>query len=764
MVNLVAPEGRVVAVPAEQVQAHLDVGFRPESGAGAAQRVVGDVREERYGGALGKGAATLLGIARTATVGGTDVIANLTGDADAVAAYREVNPGASLVGEIAGAFVPVGAGAAAGRLGARIAKTGEGAGAVTRAVRAGAGYGAEGAIMGAGQGVSELALSDDPLSIERVASVMSSNVLFGGATGGAVGMGGSAVGSVLRKAKGALDDFASKTGSVSDDLADLDVKQLRTAREAEVDSLVAAQTQQKAALVDDLGAYRNTVKDANPWLVVTEGEASSLLTQSSKQLRNAMNDPVGLGKNPASVLKALRVQENALTKALGETDEITKRLTSQNKKLAKELGEELATLPDNLDEVVLTGKHARRYGAWADVKVPKAGEVRINRQKATEFLDALDGGAVAGSEAAALNRLPEVLDANRALQQRIEAATVSKADLVSDRLKQIDDAKDALSAGGKKGMGEQMAGGAAYSTAASLTSAVPIIGPFLAPFAGAKAAQIVGDGLGKAAKQQAQRMADGIGKFLSVGGKVAPAAPVLATKVLSAVAFGTEKPAGKSLPALYKARSAEVRAQVTMTPTGPQMSPAARQKMAAQLAPVRAANPLIADRIETQAAARLAFIASKLPKRPEVGGLPMGPDRWQPSELEMRTWARYVAAAEDPGGVMDRLAAGRVTPEDAETMRTLYPEMLAELTQNLLEQLPTLKKTLPYERRLALSILTGVPVDPAMNPRILRVLQASFAAEPGTEGGTQAPMPQAQFGSVKNQEATPSQQRQQGIA
>ena len=34
----------------------------------------------------------------------------------------------------------------------------------------------------------------------------------------------------------------------------------------------------------------------------------------------------------------------------------------------------------------------------------------------------------------------------------------------------------------------------------------------------------------------------------------------------------------------------------------------------------------------------------------------------------MRTWARYVAAVEDPGGVEERLAAGTVTPEDAEKL------------------------------------------------------------------------------------------------
>lgn len=673
MVNLVAPEGRVVAVPAEQVQAHLDAGFRPEGGAGAAQRVVGDVREERYGGALGKATAGALGVARTVTLGGSDVLANLTGDDDAVAAYREVNPGASLVGEIAGAFVPVGAGAAAGRLGARIAKTGEGAGAVTRAVRAGAGYGAEGAIMGAGQGVSELALSDDPLSIERVASVMSSNVLFGGATGGAVGMGGSAVGSVLRKAKGALDEFASAaTAAGSDDVA-------------------------RKAFADDLAAFRQQTKDekvflatkgAKTWEGVDDAlkkemsEIGKVSLEADRAMDRMLRNPKALASRPQRALDSLQQQEHALEKLVSRREDL-----------------------------------ARVFAA-----------------------------DTSGARAAALDSAEKALARNREMQARIADLTATPA------------------AATGKSMGEQMAGGAAYSLGSSLASAVPVIGPFLAPFAGAKAAQVVGDGLGKAAKQQAQRMADGIGMFLNVGGKVAPAAPVLATKVLGALAFGSEKATDASLASLYRARSTEIQKQVATGPDGrAMMRPDARQKMAAQLAPVRAADPLTADRIETQAARRLAFLADNLPRRPDLGALETGPDRWQPSDLAMRSWARLAAAAEDPAGIVERMASGAVTPEDAKVMRELYPEMLAEMTQQILEQLPTLQKQLPYHRRLALSIMTGVPVDPAMNPRILRVLQGAFASEPGTEGGTQAPRAQAAFGSVRAAPGTLSQRREQGV-
>jgi len=243
---------------------------------------------------------------------------------------------------------------------------------------------------------------------------------------------------------------------------------------------------------------------------------------------------------------------------------------------------------------------------------------------------------------------------------------------------------------------------------------------------------------------------------------------VLASKVLGAVRYAPEREnrsdpvQGKpTLVASFKARSEEIRSQTAFAPDGSTvMRPQARQAMAAQLAPIRAANPIMADRMETLAARRLEFLASKLPRRADLGTLQTGPDRYQPSDLEMRAFARYAAGVEDPGGIEERLAAGQITPEDAEVMRQVYPERLAEITRQIVEQLPTLRQTLPYPRRLALSILTGVAVDASMHPRVLAVLQSQYVSEEGTEGGTQAPRAQAQFGSVKSTDkATPAQER-----
>src|SRR5690606_13367484 len=124
-------------------------------------------------------------------------------------ALQDQHPIASTAGEIVGAAVPAlvpgGQAAAAGRLGGigkalsrSPAAAADRIGASASAAVGGSFKGAaargvtEGAIFGAGTGVSELALSDDPLTVERAAAAISTGALLGGVTGGAVGIFGKA--------------------------------------------------------------------------------------------------------------------------------------------------------------------------------------------------------------------------------------------------------------------------------------------------------------------------------------------------------------------------------------------------------------------------------------------------------------------------------------------------------------------------------------------------------------------------------------------
>src|SRR5690606_30581787 len=145
-----------------------------------------------------------------------------------------------------------------------------------------------------------------------------------GVVGGAAGGAGKALEKGLARAKKLVDGAGARlrsgsgTGAIPEDLASLDRAGLKAAREAEVARLVDEQATAKAAAADALEGYRAKVDQANPWLAIAEGEEAKLLTASSRQLRNALNDPKGLRRRPDMLLKPLRVQEQSFERALAK--------------------------------------------------------------------------------------------------------------------------------------------------------------------------------------------------------------------------------------------------------------------------------------------------------------------------------------------------------------------------------------------------------------------------------------------------------------
>ncbi|HEY6025854.1 MAG TPA: hypothetical protein VIV09_03055, partial [Pseudolabrys sp.] len=282
--------------------------------------------------------------------------------------------------------------------------------------------------------------------------------------------------------------------------------------------------------------------------------------------------------------------------------------------------------------------------------------------------------------------------------------------------------------------------------------AIPGVG-LAAPFIGKAASDAVGSlfkRLGGAVSATEAKSAAAAKAFLGTGEKLTPIIPSTATKVLSSVKFG-QGPEAKSekLGDLFAARSAELKQQTQYAPDGTvQMRPEARAALAAKFDAVRHVSPTLADKMESVAARKVAFESSKIPRRPDVNGLQIGPDTWKPTDLAIRSWARTVRACEDPDGVEQRLAEGTITPEDAEAYRTVYPERFAAMQQTLMQEAPLLAKTLPMKKKMALSVFTGVPLIPALQPNVMAVTQSIYAIEPGSGGGAQSPQAQPNFGAM----------------
>jgi hypothetical protein len=238
--------GKLQSVPAEQAGHEGLTVLHPEE-----VQAISDKRQ--YGTGLGNTArAAAEGFGSGLTLGGTDALIAGVGGEEArkgLAGRRRANPIASGVGQVAGALAPLalsggaaapeeaaalGAGEAAAGGASALGTAGELAGGAVRTLGAGhraiAGVGslvergaarglealgatgetalgrigaagvkmaargaAEGALYGGAQAASDSVLSGDDITAEKIVAGMGHGALFGGALGGALGLGGSAL-------------------------------------------------------------------------------------------------------------------------------------------------------------------------------------------------------------------------------------------------------------------------------------------------------------------------------------------------------------------------------------------------------------------------------------------------------------------------------------------------------------------------------------------------------------------------------------------
>lgn len=161
---------------------------------------------------------------------------------------------------------------------------------------------------------------------------------------------------------------------------------------------------------------------------------------------------------------------------------------------------------------------------------------------------------------------------------------------------------------------------------------------------------------------------------------------------------------------------------------------------------IQVADPDLEAAIIDATQRKLDFLNRVAPRPPGPTSLMPSPLPWHPSKAELDKFARYVEAADDPAGVMERLADhGEVTTEGAQVLREVYPALYAEAQQMLLSRASELQTKLPYARQVSLSLLFGVPVNPTMAPEYIDFLKRGATGAPAPTAmpaqGAPGPMP-----------------------
>lgn len=148
--------------------------------------------------------------------------------------------------------------------------------------------------------------------------------------------------------------------------------------------------------------------------------------------------------------------------------------------------------------------------------------------------------------------------------------------------------------------------------------------------------------------------------------------------------------------------------------------------------------PGAAEALAEVASRATSFLAAKAPKPPPAPlGLAALQQPWKPPASEVARFSRYVIAVEQPLSVLDDVGAGLVTSEGVEALSAVYPGLLGEMRQRLLEKVAARQQPLGYQQRMTLQRVLGSPLDASDTPAAIAVFQAAYA--PKDEQGQPAP-------------------------
>jgi hypothetical protein len=406
-------------------------------------------------------------------------------------------------------------------------------------------------------------------------------------------------------------------------------------------------------------------------------------------------------------------------------------------------------------EFYLSPENAATYGRWKGIEVPENG-ITLQAQEMEAFRQAAETGEVLAPKVQRLQTAEAMLEKNNALQTKFkdlqsEPVTQKLRD-IETKLEQIKadttptPRKQALKAHQAdlqhKDLGHHIAQGLGGLVGGN-------IGMWASGPIGAVAGGFVGRDIGikiydrfvkKIISGNASRtksIAASLTKAFAGGAEKVAKASVQATKIIPAIQYATKddadrvlgpdntRPSKDQVVTAFRARARELNSVTEPGMNGVyQVRMQALQAMHDRMAGLWAIAPGVANGVEKTQAAKLQFLASKLPRDPTPPHLQIGPSTWEPNKAEIAKFARIMQAAEHPEVVAEHVAQGVATPDEVETLKAVYPSHYEDMRQQCFTHAATIQRTLPYVQRLNLGLLLDVDIDPALTPQAMSVYQA----------------------------------------
>ena len=737
-------DGQAGTVAAEDLQSTLEGGAKilsPEEHAAA-------VQQAKYGGAGSQAVAGLAGAARGASLGTSDIAARALGGTDTADYLRniqEANPITSGVGELAGAVAPAlltEGGSAAEEAPGILSTLGRAVAAPGRAVEAAGGLGealasgilpeeatslagrlgsaaakgaaragAEGAVYGAGDAISEQALSQNPdLDGEKFLSAIGHGALLGAATGGLL----SGTGQAGREVLGAVSPHLR--GLAEEQAAHFVGGTQKFAREAEhVEG--GAKAIGRDLLDARLVQAGQTIEDAAPKIAAAREDAG-------KAVESMRADADAKGFEGPKVGTILSTIDEKIRPDLD-------LLPSLNKPAI----ERVEALQDDIRKIAGQPTRAEAAAEGLGELPPIPDDARLGFQQAAEIRKRIDAEAKWASNP--LAPVPELAKAMRTMRGAIEDEIERAGDEASKKIGGtfLEDYTKAKVRFQRMAVADDAAKAAvAKRTASGLPGALDTLGAVAGIASGHPLVGAASLASSYARKQVRERgaatAAAWLDKLGALGG-VERATGAVDRQISRGVAraTGDEGIAKVRMRAPVEGGFEGMRKSVEEAVAH---SDEHMRAIDAAAGPIAQHSPKVAAAFQKAAVRATLYLANQLPKTPpEEHGLAHDHEVLAVSDYEKDRFEHIYQAVHDPPSVLSRVEEGTVTPDEVDAIEATAPETYASMCTQLKDALASSRADLPYDRLLAISTFLKEPVDPTMTPVFVATMQAQASAKKG---------------------------------
>ena len=715
--NVVDQDGQLQSVDGSEITQALQSGYRLEAPEEVEQRLL----QQNFGGPANMFEAGTAGFVRGVTGGLSDVaLVNAEPGQEAQSSellrnLEAANPTTSLLSEAAGVIssLGIGQGFAAGASKAGLVaeraliKQAEKAGLsnplarsiVTKIGPRAIGSAVEGSFYGAGQLLSEDALGKANLNAENLAAYIGTGMLINGAFGASMAGAAELAKPVGQMAQYLASPFTSKVTNALDSnvsaarllgLTPTQLAKLETRNPNVVKDL-------ERYLKEDLElAYGQTIEQRAL-------KNSAIKEQSGKKIGDVLEtiDTV-LESNPELKPSSTAVWENVYQKVRQQVENLISTDApgmSKYKKQVQGFMDELTPLIWAGDKT-LSGKELQR--------VKKALDSLLNYEKEPGKWTVLQDMA---------------FTARAAIRDEIDllATNLQNKGLASDLAQQLKLANKQYAASAT--FGDFLEKGALKSADRSfgITEAMNNVGLDISR-------KLVVLGKIEKGRQVVSKMLDKTVQSLNTAASAAQKASSVAIPSLVNSALANDYSSGKAKAA--KSQQQAYANVVTNVNSFKQAPVAFLEKSNRQTASLYKAAPQTSTQLDNLAYVAMTYLSAKMPKN---GAVPTMLSSYRPpkmpSSLELAKFARILNAIEKPATIFSHLQAGTATREEIDVLKNVYPATFTDLQDRIIQELPKIQATMPYNRRIQLGLLMDVSADPSMQPRNLLALQQQFNTE-----------------------------------